>query len=160
MSLVATTLVSLLFSCLSLSVTALETGKVKATANDDPSWNYDNHGEDWDMGDCGLRTTSSQQSPWGSISDVGALPWSMFDTVSFLTAWQNSTLAEGDYGFTNYTYRVNATDGNMGVFYASEAYVANYQITWTVEQLRFKYPPEHTFADETYDLEMQVIMSD
>lgn len=161
MSLVTATLVSLIFICLScITVNGLE-----AAINGDvpdPTWNYDDHGEDWTMGNCGNRATGAFQSPLGDISTAGTglKPWTSYDSVSFLTAWQEATLKTGDYGFSNYTYRVNATDGNMGVLYATEPYYAKAQVVWTVEQLRFKYPPEHTFDGETYDMEMQIHLND
>ena len=158
MSLITTTFLSLIFACFA---SAFESDNVVAA--DNPDWNYDNHGTDWEMGSCGLREAANYQSPWGSIpaDGTGINLWSSFDAnVSFLTAWKNATIAEGDYGVTNYTYRINATDGNMGLFYAVDPYYANAQIVWEVEQIRFKYPPEHTFEGEEYDLEMQIVMKD
>lgn len=58
MSLVTATLVSLIFICLScITVNGLESainGDVP-----DPTWNYDDHGEDWTMGNCGNRATGA-----------------------------------------------------------------------------------------------------
>jgi carbonic anhydrase len=44
--------------------------------------------------------------------------------VSFLTGWETASIKAEDHGVSNYTYRINATDGNMGVFYACEAYIS------------------------------------
>jgi len=53
--------------------------------------------------------------------------------VSFLTGWKTASIKAEDHGVSNYTYRLNATDGNMGIFYASEAFpLGAAQIEWEV----------------------------
>lgn len=39
-----------------------------AVPNDDPTWNYDKNGSDWDMGDC--PNTELYQSPWAVTSSI------------------------------------------------------------------------------------------
>ena len=38
-----------------------------------------------------------------------------------------------NYGFSNYVFRINATDGNLGAWYATEPYAISTQIYWVVE---------------------------
>lgn len=86
--------------------------------------------------------------------------WSMNSAVAFLTGWKTASIQAADHGVSNYTYRINATDGNMGVFYATEAYIAPAQVEWEVVQVRFKYPSEHSVNGVSYALEMQVVLND
>jgi len=78
--------------------------------------------------------------------------------LSFLTAWKEAQVT--DYGFSNYTYRINITDGALGTFYAVEPFPASVQIWWEPYQIRFKYPSEHTIEGVQYDMEMQIVMND
>ena len=50
--------------------------------------------------------------------------WTAFGKVGWLTAWETAAIANTDYGVTNYTYRINATDGNMGSVYLTEPFPA------------------------------------
>jgi len=69
-------------------------------------------------------------------------------------------VTSSQHGFSNYVYRINATDGNLGSFYAVEPYPSSTQILWQVEQVRFHYPSEHTINGQSFDLEMQIVMTD
>jgi hypothetical protein len=124
----------------------------------DPSeemWTYDNNGADWTMGDCGFANLT--QSPRYLTKETIGMAWSEVCDVSFLSAWSAANITEADHGFTNYTYRINATDGNMGSFYAVEPFVSNAQLLWDVSFVRFHYPAEHNInGDDPYDLEMQI----
>ena len=92
-----------------------------------PSWNYENHGTDWNFTNCNITvagaTANGVQAPLainttGYVNDWTRVP------VSFLTGWKTGTIKAEDHGVTNYTYRINATDGNLGIFYAAEPYFA------------------------------------
>ena len=77
-----------------------------------------------------------------------------------MPAWKVPTVTPDKYGFSNYVFRVNATDGNFGAFYATEPFPGNGQLYWEVLQIRFHYPAEHTIDGKKFDLEMQVTLND
>lgn len=56
--------------------------------------------------------------------------WKQFGKVGWLTAWETATIENTDFGVSNYTYRINATDGNMGSVYLTEPFPAQVQILW------------------------------
>ena len=126
----------------------------------DPTWNYLQHGADWDFPSC--NDTSLGQAPLSLDTSAtgGMYDWTSFGKVGWLTAWETANIANTDYGVTNYTYRINATDGNMGSVYLTEPFAAQIQILYQVEQIRFKYPSEHKIDGKQYDLEMQVMLND
>ena len=145
-----------LLLCLGTVVLSAEVNKaVEKLVGDDPSWNYVNHGTDWDFLNC--SDTSLWQSPWPLTTDTSFV-WSELGQLSFLTAWQEAQIT--DYGVTNYTYRMNITDGALGTFYAVEPFPASIQIWWEPYQIRFKYPSEHSIDGVSYDMEMQIVMND
>ena len=88
------------------------------------------------------------------------LDWSGYTPISFLTGWETASITAENHGVSNYTYRINATEGNMGVFYACETYLSEAQVQWQVEQVRFKYPSEHIIDGKQYAMEMQVVLND
>ena len=119
------------------------------------TWNYNDHGKDWDFESC--NDIDAYQSPQ-NIDSQQCSSWSSFSTVSFLMGWKS--LENAAFGVSDYTYKIDATDGNMGVWQACEPDRSETQIEWTVEQVRFKYPSEHTMDGVSYDLEMQIILND
>ena len=94
------------------------TGSAVAYVSDE-TWNYANHGTDWDFEPC--NDTSTVQSPI-SISDTPSPPIDWALGYSFLTAWSVPESIT-DHGFTNWVYTIKATDGNLGLFYAAETFV-------------------------------------
>ena len=131
------------------TVRAWYTGEL---SEDAPDWNYDSNGSDWDFESCNVSTNT--QSPITVGSGGTVLDWSSTDDVSILTGWQTGSFTSADQGASNYIYRVNATDGNLGVFYATQPIFNSVQIAWVVEQIRFRYPAEHSINGETFDMEM------
>ena len=98
-----------------------------------------------------------------ALSETATIPptdWSTACDVSFLTAWQNGNVNNTDYGFKNYVYRINATNGNLGQIYATESFINGPQILWNVTQIRFHYPSEHTINGDSFALEMQIVLND
>ena len=127
---------------------------MKVANNTEPDWNYAKNGADWTMGTCAV--SSLPQAPF-ALDESATVPptdWALTCDVSFLTAWQNANITKEDYGFKNYVYRINATDGNLGLYYATESFVGGPQILWNVTQIRFHYPSEHTINGDSFDLEM------
>ena len=63
-----------LLLCLGTVVLSAEVNKaVEKLVGDDPSWNYVNHGTDWDFLNC--SDTSLWQSPWPLTTDTSFV-WS------------------------------------------------------------------------------------
>ena len=92
------------------------------------------------MANCSDTTPGiSVQSPI-SLPVTSGLPWA---EISFLTAWQEAKITSDKHGFSDYVYRIDATEGNLGVFYATEPLTNGQQIMWQVDQIRFHYPSEH-----------------
>ena len=111
------------------------------------------------MGNCPDRIEGETvQSPL-NVQSVTSTPWSSQD-VAFFTAWQEASITADKHYFSNYVYRIEATYGNLGLFYATEPFPNAAQITWQVDQIRFHYPAEHSLNEETFDLEMQIVMND
>ena len=124
----------------------------------DDTWNYENHGDDWTMGNCGV--TTSPQSPI-AFSDDGSAPKEWGLDFSMLTAWSvPEEISADNHGITNYVYQIKATDENLGAFYATEPYSAVQQIYWVVDSIRIHTPAEHSIYGTTYDLEMQIVAED
>jgi len=125
-------------------------------------WNYDQNGKDWNFADC--NNTSITQSPYGLMTAApypkNSYVWSSMCDVSFLTAWNPTLITADKHGVSDYVYRINATDGNMGSWYAVEPFAGSAQILWEVEQIRFHYPSEHSIDGVSFDLEMQIVMTD
>jgi len=48
--------------------------------------------------------------------------WGMSCDISFLSGFKAANITKDVRGFSNYVYRINATDGNFGIFYAVEPY--------------------------------------
>ena len=138
---------------MSLSVTGLKEENF-IEDNTDPTWNYIDHGEDWTMAECTNTASTVYQSPWAVDTSKTIKDWSSKDTVSFLTAWTQADLSEYNYGISDYTYRINETEGNLGIFYAMDPSSADQQIVWQVSEVRFKYPSEHTIDGQQFALEM------
>ena len=99
----------------------------EATPNTDVTWDYTNHGTDWAFANCNVAT--DYQSP-RTITSTTMTDWTLVGDYSFLPSWKAATVATADRGFENQVYQVNATDGNMGGFYAVESYVAPSEIYW------------------------------
>mgnify|MGYP001075992754 CR=1 FL=1 len=63
-------------------------------------------------------------------------------------------------GIQNFTMKINLTDDGNGFngFWSSEPLNWGYKrldiVKWQVEEIRFKYPSEHTFNGSRYDMEM------
>ena len=95
MSLKATTRALLLVLSLGSLTYGLESDIIPKA---DPTWNYDNHGTDWDgIGSCGVKT--QVQSPWAIVK-----PSSWSYGFSFLPVWKVATVEPANHGFTNYVY--------------------------------------------------------
>lgn len=90
----------------------------------DPSWNYLNHGTDWDFESCNVSTLGQAPIALDTKTAGAMFEWTQFGKVGWLTAWETAAIANTDYGVSNYTYRVNATDGNMGSVYLTEPFPA------------------------------------
>ena len=130
MSRTAAIFATLILLSLNLVTQGFETEKSSylsgAKGTNDPSWNYENHGSDWDFENCNITIASSTgngvQSPLAITTSAVTNVWSMFAPISFLTGWKTGSIKAEDHGVTNYTYRINATEGNLGVFYGVETY--------------------------------------
>ena len=96
----------------------------------DPSWNYLNNGTDWDFASCNDKTLAQAPYELDTGASGGMFLWTQFGKVGWLTAWEAATINSGDYGVTNYTYRINATNGNMGSVYLTEPFAGEVQILW------------------------------
>lgn len=119
------------FAILSLMNMVTNGVQTATKVGEDPSWNYDNHGTDWDFLNC--NNTAVTQSPIDLELATIIFQWTSKYAVSFLTGWKTASIKAEDHGVSNYTYRINATDGNMGIFYASEVFFASpAQIEWEV----------------------------
>ena len=115
-----------------LSSTSLALEEEVESLGVDPSWNYLDNGKDWDFASCNDKSLA--QAPYAlDTKTAGAMfSWTQFGKVAWLTAWEAATINSGDYGVTNYTFRINATDGNMGSVYLTEPFAGEVQILWEV----------------------------
>lgn len=80
--------------------------------------------------------------------------------MSFLPGWKVANIDKSNYGVSNYVLRINATDGNLGSFYATEPYMSDAEVKWEALQVRFHYPSEHTIDGVQFALEMQITLND
>ena len=116
------------------------------------------------MGNCpnrGNATNPECQSPITFNDAFGGndhFNWTQYSDVSFLPAWQVAEITADKHFVENYVFRINATDGNMGIFYAKEPFPTTTQMQWIVKQIRFHYPAEHSIFGTTYDLEMEITL--
>ena len=130
MSRTAAIFAALILLSLNLVTQGFETEKSSylsgAKGTNDPSWNYENHGSDWDFENCNITvagaTENGVQSPLAINTTAVTNVWSTYVPISFLTGWKKGSIKAEDHGVTNYTYRINATEGNLGVFYGVETY--------------------------------------
>lgn len=77
-----------------------ETDFVKT--NQDPSWNYDLNGTDWNMGNC--NSTSSPLSPIDLIRNSSLTDWSQY-LFGFVPSFHASQISVA--GIQNYVYQVS-----------------------------------------------------
>jgi hypothetical protein len=71
------------------------------------------------MENCVDKGPTDIQSPI-TIPPVGGFPL-LWPDVSFLPAWQEAKITSDKHGFSDWVYRIDATDGNLGIFYAVDA---------------------------------------
>lgn len=106
-----------------------------------PAFGYEAHGADWTTGTCGSRNT---QSPV-SFNDVYGPPLGNFE-VNYNTPLADFTLVNDGVGLTA---RLAASEKNKrGVVVRGEAY--------TLDQISFHSPAEHTFGAHRPALEVQL----
>lgn len=130
---------------------------------ENPDWNYDKQGTDWDFESCNIKD-SMPQSP-RNLSKVTDGPKVTYDWseqyFSFVPKFYPASIQ--DKGSKDYVYQITLQDttqtkGFFG-FWGAEPFpnpIVNYVVKWSFDHIRFHYPAEHVFNGTKYDLEMQV----
>jgi len=120
-----------------------------------PTWNYDNHGTDWTVGQCASKSQPQAPLNWNyQKNNMTQADWSIYN-FAFLPNYR-SVKPTKSYT-SNYTYIV---EGNFGGTYASDIYGVFKEVFYNSYAIRFKVPGEHQIFNQTYDLEMQVLHYD
>ena len=138
--------------CTLLAIFAME---VQADATNS-TWNYDSNGDNWKMGNCGLK--SYPQAPLNLTNTDPALnrSWLPYHW-SFLPTFVSGNVTFA--GFNNWVYMIqNNRTSSWGGFYATEpvGYSNNRAVYWDSYEIRFHYPAENLLNGTQYDLEMQI----
>lgn len=138
-----------LFACVSLASCQMVGNATNST------WNYDQHGQDWDFNFCNLTYQQSPNPLYTYKNPYYPDAWG--GGFSFLTAFYPTQINGTQVGVTNYVYTVKS-ESNIGGLYVGEPLSSNTRAPfWEVTEMRMHFPGEHVINDKTYDAEFQII---